>query len=70
MYVILTLKTKVVPITDFQLMYDKVSEYIQKYVCTKPSDYLVSSKLDLLVEARKTAEYRKIRLRSVFGQDD
>ena len=66
-YLILTLKKKLVPITDLQQLYVNVSKFIQKYVCTKPSDYMVSSKIDLLQEARKTAVCRQIRLRPVFG---
>ncbi|CAL1159908.1 unnamed protein product [Cladocopium goreaui] len=57
-YLVLTLKDKVTQVHDVEVVYRKVSTYIRQRVQTRPSDYLIATKSDLLRDAQYCANKR------------
>ena len=64
-YLILTLKGVVRQARDVNAVYREVSNFIAGLVQTQPGDYLVADRVDLLLEAHRTAAARKVELRDV-----
>lgn len=64
-YLVLTLKSQVEQVFNPNMLYAKITEYITARVQTRPRDYLISDRVDLLMEAGRTASVRKIPLRQV-----
>eukprot|EP00435_Cladocopium_sp_Y103_P013458 s5184_g3.t1 len=60
-YLVLTLKDKVIQVFDVQAVYKLVSNYIRQKVQTRPSDYLIATTDELLMDAWNTANKRKKR---------
>ena len=65
MYLILTLRSLVEQVFNPNAVYAKITEYITARVQTQPRDYLVSDRVDLILESGRTAAVRKIPLRPV-----
>ena len=62
-YLILTRKHVVRQVRDVTKVYTELSHHISSLVQTRPRDYLVASRLDLLMEAGATAITRKLSFR-------
>eukprot|EP00435_Cladocopium_sp_Y103_P039076 s756_g10.t1 len=60
-YLVLTLKDKVTQVFDVQAVYRLVSNYIRQKVQTRPSDYLIATTDDLLMDAWNISNKRKKR---------
>ena len=62
-YLIMTLKGKVIEVANVEEMYRSVSSYIKQKVQTKPSDYLVASLAELKAAKQAVADKRRKKTR-------
>lgn len=61
-YVILAHKTRSRMLFNPYKMYKKVRKTIRKHVSTRPSDYLIAPKHEILLDAAEIARIRKLKL--------
>ena len=62
-YLILFWRGVVRQLYDPVKLYDEVSAFIREHVATRPRDYLIGTKQQVLAEARHVAQVRKTRFR-------
>ena len=71
-YVILAHKTRARMLYNPRKMYKKVTKTIRKHVFTRPSDYLIAPKHEILLDASEIAQIRKFKLETwieIHGMD-
>jgi hypothetical protein len=64
-YVVLAHRLRATMTFDIYDMYEAVSKHLEAHIRTKPSDYLVSSRQEVLLDAGDVARTRNKKFRTV-----
>ena len=64
-YLVLSLKGVVGQTRSVEAMYSEVSKFISGLIKTRPRDYFISDRVDIMLEATRTAATRRLPLREV-----